>query len=98
MKTFQEIKKILEEKKEFLKTNFKIKEIGIFGSCVYNEQEESSDVDILVDYCDDNISLFDVLELKFYLEELLGKPVDIVTKEALKPVIGKYILNEVIYI
>lgn len=98
MKTFQEIKKILEEKKEFLKTNFKIKKIGVFGSYIYNEQDENSDVDILVDYSDANISLFDVLDLKFYLEELLGKPVDIVTKEALKPVIGKYILNEVVYI
>ncbi|MBP7793212.1 MAG: nucleotidyltransferase domain-containing protein [Candidatus Goldbacteria bacterium] len=36
-------------------------EIGIFGSFVHEEQNENSDIDILVDYSDEHVSLFDVL-------------------------------------
>ncbi len=98
MKSFEEIKKKIEDRREELKVRFKIKDIGIFGSYVRGDQDETSDVDILVDYSDEHISLFDVVEIKYYLEELLGVKVDIVTKEALKPVIGKYILEEVVFI
>ncbi len=98
MKSFEEIKKKIEDRREELKVRFKIKDIGIFGSYVRGDQNETSDVDILVDYFDEHISLFDVVEIKYYLEELLGVKVDIVTKEALKPVIGKYILEEVVFI
>lgn len=98
MKNFDEIKSIIEEHKEKLALIFKVKEIGIFGSYVRGDQDETSDIDVLVDYSDEHISLFDVLELKYYLEELLGLTVDIVTKGALKPVIGKYIMDEVVFV
>lgn len=98
MKTFEEIKKTIEMHREELISKFKVKEIGIFGSYVRGEQDETSDVDMLVDYSDEHISLFDVLDLKYYLEELLGLKVDIVTREALKPAIGKRIMDEVIFV
>ena len=40
MKTFEDIKKILEQQKEFLKNKYKIKEIGIFGSFVRGDATE----------------------------------------------------------
>ena len=46
----EEIKKILRDHKEELKRKFGVKEIGIFGSYVRNEQTEVSDIDILVDF------------------------------------------------
>jgi predicted nucleotidyltransferase len=98
MKTFEEIKKKIEEHREELISRFKIKEIGIFGSYARGDQDETSDVDILVDYSDEHISLFDVLDVKYYFEELLGLNVDIVTREALKPVIGKHIMEEVVFV
>ena len=98
MNSFEQIKKIIEEHREELISKYKIKEIGIFGSYVRGDQDETSDVDILVDYSDDHISLFDVLETKYYFEELLGLKVDIVTREALKPIIGKHIMKEVVFI
>lgn len=98
MKTFEEIKKNIEMHRKELKSKFKVKEIGIFGSYVRGDQDETSDVDMLVDYSDEHISLFDVLDLKYYLEELLELKVDIVTREALKPAIGKHILNEVVFV
>lgn len=56
MKTLEEIKHILAQHKEELRQNYKIKDIGIFGSVVRGEQKRKSDVDVLVDF-DGPISL-----------------------------------------
>ena len=98
MRTFEEIKRAIEIHREELISKFKVKEIGIFGSYARGEQDETSDIDILVDYSDEYISLFDVLDLKYYFEGLLGLNVDIVIREALKPVIGKRIMDEVVFV
>lgn len=50
MKTLEEIKEVIIQHKEDLKRNFKVKEIGIFGSFVRGEQKRGSDVDILVEF------------------------------------------------
>lgn len=97
MKTLEEIRAILEVNKDKLKGKYKIKEIGVFGSFVRGEQKKRSDIDILVDF-DEAIGLFKFLELEEYLGELFGTKVDLVSRKALKPRIGKYILQEVIQI
>ncbi|WP_324735241.1 nucleotidyltransferase family protein [Thermococcus sp. SY098] len=97
MKTLEEIERILREHKEELKRKFKVKEIGIFGSYVRREAEETSDVDILVDFYE-TPSLFEFIELEIYLSDLLGVKVDLVMKKALKPRIKEYILREVVYV
>ena len=96
-KNLEEIKRILKENKEVLKKEFKIKEIGIFGSYVHNRQKEESDVDILVEF-EEVPSLLKFIHIENYLSELLGVKVDLVTKNALKPYIGKIILKEVMFI
>ena len=93
----KEIMALLKEKKPFLENNFKIKEIGIFGSYVRREQNYESDIDILVNYKDESIDIFDFLELKEYLSLLVGAEVDLVMKKSLKPQIGKNILSQVLY-
>ena len=97
MKTLKEIEKILKENKAILAKRFKVKEIGIFGSYVRGEQKEKSDVDILVSFYEP-ISLFEFMDMEEFLTQILGVKVDLVSKKALKPRIGKYILEEVIYI
>lgn len=97
MKSVQEITEILKKHKEELKEKYKVKEIGIFGSYIRGEQKETSDVDILVEF-GGVIGLFKFLELEECLEELLGVKVDLVSKKALKPRIGEYILKEVIMV
>ncbi|MCE5300584.1 MAG: nucleotidyltransferase family protein [Spirochaetia bacterium] len=82
----------------YLQDRFKVGEIGIFGSFARGDQDEKSDMDILVDFSDDTMSLFDVIEMKHYLEDKPGAKVDIVTRIALKPEIGKCIMEEVMYI
>ena len=99
MKTVKEIKSVLSKHKEGLMKQYRIKEIGIFGSVVRGEQKETSDVDILVEFEEDaKLSLLEFVNMENYLGDLLGMKVDLVEKPALKPRIGKIILKEVIYL
>jgi len=98
MMKMEEIKEILKKHKEELREKFKVKEIGIFGSYVRGEQKKrGSDIDILVDF-EEPIGFFKFMDLEEYLSNLLGTKVDLISKKALKPRIGKHILKEVIYI
>lgn len=96
----KEVDKIIEKLKELkpeLEKEYFVKEIGVFGSYVRNEQTKDSDIDILVEYAE-VLSLFKVANLINYLESIFGKKVDVANKKALRPGIGKRILSEVIYI
>jgi predicted nucleotidyltransferase len=97
MKDIEEIKKILNKNKIQFKNKFKVKELGLFGSYIKNEQTKKSDLDILVEF-ENPIDFFDYLEFEEYLADLLGVKVDLVMKKALKPNIGRNILKEVIYV
>ncbi len=98
MKTLEEIKSILKKHSRELKEKFGIKELGIFGSYVREEQRESSDVDILVEFKEGYKTFDNYMDLKFYLEELLNVKVDLISKTALKPRVKPYILKEVVYV
>ena len=91
------IEKLVKENKVLLTKQFKVKEIGIFGSVVRGEDKETSDVDILVEFVEP-IGFFKFLELEEYLSDLIGRKVDLVSKKALKPRIGKHILREVAFL
>ena len=96
MKTLKEIEKILKENKAILAERFKVKEIGIFGSYVRGEQQEKSDVDILVSFYEP-ISLLKLVSLENFLTDLTGVKVDIVPKEDIRLELKERILGEVIY-
>jgi hypothetical protein len=91
------IKNIIKQNKREIEKKYKVKEIGVFGSTVRGEEKKRSDIDILVEF-KEPIGLFDFMELEEYLENILGGKVDLVSKKALKPRIGQYILKEVMYI
>ena len=93
----KKIEKIVKENKLVLTKQFKVKEIGIFGSVVRGGDKETSDVDILVEF-EEPIGFFKFLELEEYLTDLIGRKVDLVSKKALKPRIGKHILKEVAFL
>ncbi len=97
MKTFGEIKTTIDANREVLEDRFKVKTIGVFGSYVRGEQKKQSDIDILVEL-QSSVGFFDFIRLENHLKELLGVKVDLVTKDALKPYIGKRILQEVMYL
>ena len=97
MKSLEEIKKILKEHRSTIEKQFKVKEIAIFGSYVRGEYEDNSDIDLLVEFYEP-VGFFTFMDLEEYLEGLLGTKVDLVSKKALKPRIGKYILEEMILV
>jgi predicted nucleotidyltransferase len=97
MDRLSEIRYIIKQHKKELEERYKVKEIGVFGSVVRGEEKKGSDIDILVEF-KEPIGLFEFMDLEEYLENLFGKKVDLVSKKALKPRIGQYILQEVMYI
>jgi len=70
-----------------------VKSLRLFGSMVRGEARDDSDIDILVEFSKP-IGLLAFVRLKNRLSELLGRPVDLVTPEALKPLLRDHILSE----
>jgi uncharacterized protein len=97
MTAIDEIRDILNKHKKHIEERFKVNEIGIFGSYVRGEQTNESDVDVLVTF-KEPIDFFLFLDLEDYISDLIGKKVDLVMKKALKPDIGKSIIEETIYV
>ncbi|MCI0471724.1 MAG: nucleotidyltransferase family protein, partial [Candidatus Aminicenantes bacterium] len=84
MKEIETIKEIIEQHKQEIAEKYHISEIGVFGSYIRGKQTADSDIDILVSF-DKPIGFIKFMRLEFYLSELLGKKVDLVTRDSLKP-------------
>jgi predicted nucleotidyltransferase len=97
MQDIGRIKRVLLKHKAELRKKFKVKSLGVFGSYVRGEQKQGSDLDVLVEF-EEPVGLFKFMRLEFYLSDLLGVKVDLVSKKALKPYIGEYIKREVVYV
>jgi len=89
-----EVLSLLKSRKRRLK-KFGVHSISIFGSIVRNQARRNSDVDILVNF-EKPVGLFEFARLKLYLEELLGREVDLVTPEALRKELREDILKEAV--
>ena len=87
---------LADHKEELL--NHGVLEIGLFGSYARNEATKESDVDLLVNIAKDKKTFRNFMALSYYLEELLGKKVELVTKQSLSPYIGPHILKTVEYV
>jgi len=96
MKNLNTIKKILIKNKPEIVQRFHVKKIGVFGSYVRDEQKKKSDVDILVDFSQP-IGL-DFIDLGYYLEDILGLKVDLVTPRAIRKQMKPTILREVVFL
>jgi predicted nucleotidyltransferase len=98
MITKEFILSLLKSKKKEI-SKYGIRELGLFGSYVRDEQTESSDIDILIDFepdkenFDNYMAVYDIIEKMFK-----NQRVEIVTKNGLSPYIGPNILNEVKYV
>jgi putative addiction module CopG family antidote len=69
--------------------------LALFGSYVRGRAGPDSDVDVLVDVAPDmQFSLVDLVSIKDYLEDRLGRPVDVVTKDGLDPIIRDRVRSE----
>jgi len=97
MKTLEEVKQWLAQQKPLLQERYNVRELGIFGSYVRQEQTATSDVDVLVEFSE-TPSLLKFVNLENYLSDNLGVKVDLVHKAGLKPRLGERILAEVVYL
>ena len=82
---------------KILKKN-KVNKAGIFGSYSRGEQKKNSDIDIVINIEDKNISLLGFIKLKLKLEEALNKKVDLVEYSEINPSMKENILKEEIRI
>ncbi len=91
-----EVVKLLAEHRQDLRL-FGVKSLAMFGSVVRDEACSDSDVDMLVEF--EGAATFDrYMDLRFFLEDLLGAPVDLVTRKALKPRLRPYVEREALYV
>ena len=88
------LKARLSEQRTMLAVQYHVKSLGLFGSYLRNEQDGDSDLDILVEF-DETPSLLRFIDLENFLSDTLGVKVDLVMRDALKPRIGRRILQEV---
>ena len=78
-----------------LSERFTVVRIGVFGSCARGDDSPESDVDILVELSEPTFDHY--MDLKFRLEEVLGRPVDLVMADTVKPRLKPIIEQEVVY-
>ena len=96
MKSKEEVLKTIKKELPYLKEKFKVKSIGIFGSYARGEQTKKSDIDMLVEF-DVPVGFFKFIDLEDYLSEKLRVKVDLVTPDALKPLIKPHIIEGAVY-
>lgn len=78
-----------------LRKRFQLKRLAVFGSFARGTATGASDIDILVEF-DRPCGFDDFMDLKFHLEDLLGKKVDLVTSRAIRPAMKNHIEREAI--
>ena len=91
--TKAEVLDVLEKNKSKLNA-FGVRQFSLFGSFLYDQATDESDVDLIVEFEPDKKTFTNFSNLVFFLEELLGRRVEVVTKESLSPYIGPHILRE----
>ncbi|KKW10877.1 MAG: polymerase beta domain protein region protein [Parcubacteria group bacterium GW2011_GWA2_49_9] len=94
------IKRKIAENKEYLLKTYGVEEIGVFGSFARGDQNAESDIDVAIEINHDKVAvgLFEFSRMRFYLEDLLGRKVDLVTKNGIKPLIKDRILSQLVII
>lgn len=80
-----------------LEERFNVVDLAVFGSVARGQATEASDIDILVGF-KGPASSSDYFGLQFYLEDLLGKPVDLVTDKALRPELRPFIEKDAFHV
>ena len=89
--------KFLKEHRLHLATQFGVAKIALFGSTVRDTATEASDLDVLVSF-EGAATSARYFGVQFYLEDLLGCRVDLVTEKALRPELRPFIERDAIYV
>lgn len=88
---------ILSSSKQELQSRFGVEALALFGSTARNTADSDSDIDILVAF-DGPATSKRYFGVQFFLEDLMGCPIDLVTEKALRPELRPYVERERIYV
>jgi len=89
--------KLLQAHKAGLAKQFGVVRLALFGSTARDTAGPDSDIDILVEF-DGPATSARYFGVRFYLEDLLGRPVDLVTEKALRPELRPFIEKEALHV
>ena len=95
--TKQHIFSLIQDNQDQLKA-LGVRRLGLFGSFARNDPREESDVDLLVEFEPGQKTFDNFMHLAFLLEDLLQRPVEMVTAESLSPYLRPYIMEEIEYV
>ena len=93
----QEVLTTLKKNKNKLK-KFGVKKIGLFGSYSKETQNKGSDIDFVVEFEEGQKSFDNFMDLKFFLEDLFNKEIDLVTRESIKQEFKDSIMESLEYV
>lgn len=92
--TKEELLHKLAENKSKIKS-YGVKDLNLFGSFVRDEGiREESDIDLLVDFEEGKKTYDNFIELNFFLEDITGRKVELLTRQSLSKFIGPHILKQ----
>jgi predicted nucleotidyltransferase len=91
-----EILRKLQGRREEMQTRFSVRRIGLFGSYLIGDETEKSDIDLIVELSEPTFDHY--MDLKFYLEALFERPVDLVLSDTIKPRLKPVIQKEAAYV
>jgi predicted nucleotidyltransferase len=86
---------LLRESQDDARKRFKVRDLAVFGSVVRNEQTGASDIDILADF-EDDATLFDFVGWGLFLEEKLGRKVDVVPQRSIRKELREQVIREMV--
>ena len=92
--TDKEIIDVINKNNDILK-KYGVKKLELFGSYVRGQQENDSDIDFLVEFKNPNFE--DFMDLAFFLEDLFGRKVELITQGSLSPYLEPYIEKELVW-
>ncbi|OFX11092.1 MAG: DNA polymerase subunit beta [Alphaproteobacteria bacterium RIFOXYD12_FULL_60_8] len=88
---------LLAQHKGELARRFGVTRLALFGSLARDTGREDSDMDVLVDF-DGPATSARYFGVQFYLEDMFGRPVDLVTEKALRPELRPHVEREAIHV
>ena len=93
----QEAMELLSQHKPELIRRFGITDLALFGSTARDEASDGSDIDVMVNF-DGRSTAKRYFGVQFYLEDLLGCPVDLVQEGVIRPELKPYIEKDLIHV
>ena len=93
----ERVLELLTQHKSLLAGRFNVLRLALFGSMARNSASAESDIDILVAF-DGPATSQRYFGVQFYLEDLLDRPVDLVTDKALRPELRPHVEREAIHV